>query len=241
MADKKEGTAAEEQADEQTSDEPQEQEGETEEADSGETSEQPDIDWKQIAEDERQKREKAEKALSSKRFNASRGRTEEDDLEDEPEERTLTEAQLRSILQENSEAQEKKFMGVETRRIARDLSSSDDEANAIVEIYNNRTFPSFMTHEEKVREAYFIAHGPRILAKQDELRRSLRSKQTTRSGGDENAHRDGARPSEPKLAPTAKAELSRLGFKWDGRRYSKKLANGKTLVRGQNGKTIIED
>lgn len=200
--------------------------------------EEPVFDWKQIAEDERQRRFKAEKALAEDRY-ARRHELEETTF-DQTESQPLTELQLRKILREEREATEKRFMGRDTERLAKELAGSDEEAMAIVEIYNNRSFPEYLTHEEKIREAYYIAHGPRLLAKQDELKRSLRSKQTTKTAGSENTHRD-APQTGAKVNPEVQQELNRLGFKWDGKRFSKKLANGKTLVRDpKTNKSFIE-
>lgn len=200
--------------------------------------EEPVFDWKQIAEDERQRRFKAEKALAEDRY-ARRHELEETTF-DQTESQPLTELQLRKILREEREATEKRFMGRDTERLAREIASSDEEASAIVEIYNSRSFPEYLTHEEKVKEAYYIAHGPRLFAKQDELKRSLRSKQTTKTASNENTHRD-APQAGAKVNPEVQSELNRLGFKWDGKRFSKKLANGKTLVRDpKTNKSFIE-
>ena len=201
-------------------------------------------DWKKIAQDERDRRKKAEKALAQNRYKGKRRESDDSDDADDSDgedagKTALTGEQLRKILQEEREATRKEVLSGRTKEIARELANSDEEADAIVEIFNNRSFPDYLSHEEKVREAYFIAHGPRLLAKRDELRRSLKSKDTASKGGNENAHRDAPRAGEPKLEPQDRAEFGRLGFKWDGKRYSKKLSNGKTLVKDPKTKKVF--
>lgn len=201
-------------------------------------------DWKKIAQDERDRREKAEKALARDRYKMKHpSKEEESEEEEEMEEgkKPLTASQLETILARERETNRKEALAGETKRIARELAASDDEAEAIVEIFNSHGFPESLSHEEKVKRAFYIAHGPRLTGKIMELRRALRSKETKSKSSAENVHRDAAKGGEPKLAPLDKAEMSRLGFKWDGKRYSKKLASGKLLVKDlKTKKTFVE-
>ena len=245
---KKEYTATEEKETEEKADDEEtesETEEETEEETEGETEEETESekeeDWKKIAEDERLKREKAEKALATKRFYAKRKDTKEDEDEDDDdnENKALTASELRAILAEDRRENQKEFLSSRVKEVAKSLADSDDEANAITAIFNNRIFPASMTLEEQVKEAYFIAHGPRLLAKRDELRRSLRGKDGKKKSGAEDTHRDQSQVGEPKISPQDKAEFNRLGFKWDGKNYSKKLANGKFLIKDWKTKKVF--
>ena len=111
------------------------------------------------------------------------------------------------------------------------MAASDDEAEAIVEIFNSHIFPESLSHEEKVKRAFYIAHGPRLTAKLSELRRSLKSKDTKGKSGSENTHRDAPKGSEPKLSGQDKGAMESAGFKWTGKRFEKKLPGGKVMVK----------
>ena len=230
-----------------TEDTSTEESEETKDTEGSEDKEPSQADWRTIAQEEREAREKAEKALATKRFKAAHPKKDEEaeevpeDQGEEGEEKPLTASRLEAILQRERETTRKEVMAGETKRIARELAASDEEAEAIVEIFNSHIFPETLPHEEKVKRAFYIAHGPRLTAKIMELRRSLQSRETKGKSGAENVHRDQFRGTEPKIAPLDKAEIQRLGFKWDGKRYSKKLRSGKTLVKdSKTGKTFIE-
>jgi hypothetical protein len=127
--------------------------------------------------------------------------------------------------------------------IAKSLApTSTDEANAIIAIHSNRIFPDGMPIEQQMQEAYYIAHGPRLVAKTAELRRTVRSKTTTKTVGSDNSHRDETKVEPKGVDPQTRAELSRLGYKWDGVNFAKKLTNGKTLIRDtKSGKTYVKN
>jgi len=217
---------------EKKTDETEETDEEPEESEEG--KKEPSQDWKKIAQEEREAREKAERALASDRYKSRHKKDETDDADEEESEEEkpgLTEEQLRKILREERDATRKEVLAGRTKEIARELAESDDEADAIVEIFNNRSFPETLTHEQKVREAFFIAHGPRLTAKILELRRSLKSKDTKGRSGNENTYRDAPKGSEPKLSGADKESLKSAGFTWDGKRYTKKLPGGKIMVK----------
>src|SRR3990167_6332962 len=200
-------------------------------------SKSPDY-WKKIAQEEQEKREKAETALAGKRFKKSEARRKGDDAEDaeeedeeNDEEKPLTRTEFDAALRKERASIEQKVLAGETLRIARTLAESEDEASAIVAIYNGRVFPEHLTHEQKVTEAFYIAHGPRLSGKILELRRSLQSKATKKQSGSENVHRDAPHAGEPKISPQDKAEYDRLGYKWNGKQWEKKSAGGRVLIK----------
>lgn len=212
-----------------------------------EAPEDKDVDWEKVARDEQDARKKAEEALARKRFKQSKRQREEaepeyDEDEDGDEEgKPLTSKDVERILAQDRAERRKESQANEAVTIAKDLAGSDEEASAIVAIFNRRTWPEDMPLQDQLKEAYYIAHGPRLLAKHDELRRSLRSKTTKKKAGSENTHPDAPRANEPKMSPTDKAEFHRLGFAWDGKRYVKTLANGRKMVRDvKNKRTFIE-
>lgn len=241
--DETEETKTEETEDQPNADEETEEE-ETKE--SGEEKEPSQDEWKKLAQQEKERADKAQKALAEARYKKSEARRKQADDEtvEEPEEeedKPLTASQLEKILARERAETEKKVLASRTVEIARDLAESDDEAEAIVAIYNNTIFDENLSHEEKVRRSFYIAHGPRLTAKILELRRSLRSKETKKKGSSEDTHRDGPKQGEPKLSAQDKAEYERMGFKWSGKRFEKKLSNGKFLVKNpKSGKVTVE-
>lgn len=196
------------------------------------------IDWEKVAQDEREKRERAEKVLAEKRFKAKKVKDEdeEEEEEDDEEDKPLTAKQLQQILAEERQNTQKELLaGILTEK-ARKLADSDQEARAIVEIHRSRIFPSYLSIDEQIEEAHAIANKSRLIAQNSELKRALLSKETRQKGGAENSYRDAPKAGEPKLTPQDKIELARQGFSWDGKFFSKKLTSGKTLYRDWESK-----
>ena len=193
---------------------------------------------KTLAAQERERREKAEKALAEQRFRESEERRRKKEAGEE-EDKPITASELRAVLAEERQATQKDFLGTRIAEIAKKLADSPEEAELIVEIHKGRTFPAHLTLDEQMEEAKAIALGKKVMAQNAELKRALRGKETVvvDSG---SVYKDVPKPNEPKLAPQDKAELSRLGFEWDGKFFSKKLANGKILSRDwKSKKTFI--
>ena len=194
---------------------------------------------KTLAAQERERREKAEKALADQRFHEAEERRKKKEAGEEIDEKPLTPSELRAILAEDRQSTQKELLGSQIAEKAKKLSDSPEEAELIVEIHRGRTFPAHMTLDEQLAEAKAIGLGKKLMAQNDELKRSLRGKESVviDSG---STHKDVPKPGEPKLDPQDKAELQRLGFAWDGKYFSKKLANGKTLSRDwRTKKTIV--
>lgn len=202
-----------------------------------EALENPDnkIDFKAQAEKERNARIAAEKALAQRRFEDSKrkkelGITKEDDEDDE--EKPLTPRQLQKVLEERDQKTERRLMGAQIQEIARDLADSEDEAELIVEIHNNRTFPSHLSIREQLEEAHAIANRKKLVSKNSELKRALRSKETA-SNDAATTHRDPQVGTAPKLSESDKASYKRAGFVYDAtaRIWKKKLPTGKYLCK----------
>jgi len=192
--------------------------------------------WKKIAQTEQTAKEKAESALAQKRFKKSEAKRQGEEVEEEAEdedeeEKPLTRAEFDAALRKERASIEQTVLAGETLRIARGLSASNEEAAAIVAIYNGRVFPEYLTHEQKVTEAFYLAQGPRLTGKILELRRSLQSKNTKKQSGSENVHRDAPKGNFPKMSAQDRNLLQSSGFSWDGNRFVKKLPGGKILVK----------
>lgn len=126
-------------------------------------------------------------------------------------------------------------------RLAQGMAGSDKEAELIVAKWSNRTFPKNLTLAQQIEEAYAITHSKKIIGERDEAMRALRGKQGIRrnvTGSEREGIHSGA--SEPKLPPADAASIRASGFVWSqkNRRYEKKLASGKLLVRDEKTKQV---
>lgn len=193
-------------------------------------------DWKTIAQRERDARIKAQNALADKRFrNADRKRKDEngDDIEDDDgNDKPVTGRELQRILHENTQQTEKRLAGNRIREVAKDLADSPEEAEAIIEIHANRTFPSHLSIEEQVKEAHAIANLGRWNSTNSELKRALRSKGTA-SRDVAGTHRDSMESPAPKISSKDAESYKRAGFAFDvkDKLWKKKLPSGKFLIK----------
>jgi len=190
-----------------------------------------EINYEEEFKAEREKRAKAEKALAEKRFYSSeKKRKEEEFKEEEEDEKPLTMSEFRKFQDEERQKTEKLLLSREAENIASELAVSDSEKALALEIHKNRTFPSDMSLREQIEESFVIANRKKILGERNEALRALKSKANNDVG---STHHDGQKSKEPQIEAGIKSELSRLGFAFNqtSRRYEKKLANGKILVR----------
>ena len=187
----------------------------------------------QLLAQERLRREEAEHKLEETRQKArerwEKRRAEEEETRDE-QEKPLTAVELRDILAEEREFIRKETFVDKVRAKAHELSTSESEANLVFEIHKNRNWPAYMSIDEQVEEAWAIANRRKLLAQNEELRRALKSKETKKVDAT-GTYREIPKAGEPKLASHDKTEIERQGFMWDGKFFSKKLSNGKTLFK----------
>lgn len=195
-----------------------------------------ETDYKAIAQAEKEAREKAEKALADKRFkDAERKRKQAQDDgegEDDDEDKPLTGRQLQKILAENTQQTERRLMGSQIKNIANDLADSPEEAEAIIEIHANRTFPAHLSIQEQMEEAHAIANRKKLISTNSELKRALKSKNTALNDS-AGTHRDPMEGTAPKLSAGDTASYKRAGFTFDtkDRLWKKKLPTGKFLIK----------
>lgn len=200
--------------------------------------------YKAIAQQEKEAREKAEKALADKRFkDAERKRKAKDDIgadnddDDEDEDKPLTSRDLQRILAENSQQTKKLLMGSQIKEIVNDLADSPEEAEAIIEIHANRTFPAHLSLTEQLEEAHAIANRKKLVSTNSELRRALKSKGSA-SNDSASAHRDPMEGTAPRLSAGDTASYKRAGFTFDTKEkiWKKKLPTGKFLIKNPKTK-----
>lgn len=218
----------EEEAEEADIEESEESEEETEESEEEAETEDHSKDHEELLAEERRRREEAERLIAKNKADRKRGR-EHEDSEDE-EDKPLTAREFRSMLAEDRQATQKEILSSQIKDKARALATSDTEANLIYEIHKNRTFPSYLSLDEQVEEAYAIANRKKLISQNEELRRALRSKETKRTDASAT-HRESPKAGEPKLPAHDRQAILSSGFVWDGKFFSKKLSNGKTLIK----------
>ena len=196
--------------------------------------------YKALLNKEREARKKAEKATADYAFKLrEKARKKDEDYLDEfgdeleeKKEKMMTAGEMRAILAEERELTRKEFSIGEARKIAGMFSSSETEKELILEVYNNRTFPSNLSVEEKIEECHLIANKKKIYGENRELKRALKGKSAVMSSG-ANAHHDTEDSKKPKMSSADSSELARVGFKWNStaNRFEKKLSNGDILIK----------
>lgn len=197
-----------------------------------------ETDYKAQLEIERKRREDAELALANKRFKSSERRRktddeEEDDNDEEDEDdKPLTMKSLKNVLAGERQTLIKETQADRIATIATDLAESEDEAQLIVEIHKNRTFPPTLTLREQLEEAQAIANRKRLASKNGELKRALNSKGTA-SKDVAGTHRDAQAGNAPKMSSQDEASYKRAGFVFDTTKklWKKKLPSGKFLIK----------
>lgn len=208
-----------------------------------------DVDYKAVAEEERKKREAAEKALADKEFKDRERRRraqlpadpdpdENPDAPDDEVEKPLTEAHLEKRLNQERQATKKQLDEKRALEIARANTTSEDEAQAAYEIWINRVVPTGDL-EADVQFAIGGLNSKRVVAQNEELRRTIRSKEARKKPEPNQVIPEQA-ADEPKLPPQDTEALKRSGFVWDSAKklYKKPLAGSKkTLYFDPKSKT----
>lgn len=190
------------------------------------------IDYDAELKKERERREAAEKVIAEEAWKHRRKKQIEEETEEEvDEDRPLTASDLNVILQRERQTLRKEIQSETILEKARKLSRSEAEAQYIVEIHKNRTFPSGLSLEEQIEESYAIANKNRIMAQNEELKRALKSKQTSYSNP-AGTQRDSMSASAPKISADDLQAIKGAGFVWDGkiRLFVKQIAGGKKIL-----------
>lgn len=187
-------------------------------------------DYADMLKKEREAREKAEKEIADKAFQAREAKRKKKEDDDEDEDKPLTKRELQDLLSSERQATQKTLAEREIKAIAEKMSGSEGETALIVEIHKNRTFPPHLTLQEQVEEAYAIANRKKLIVQNKELTRALKSKETsTKSVATDT------KPTSPvaegKLSNQDARAIKDSGMIWDGvkRAYKKPLGDGKTF------------
>lgn len=192
------------------------------------------IDYKSELEKERAKRLEAEKLIAEKKFKAKHRKEEEEDEEDDDEDddKPLTRKEFNRRLESEREKLRKEANEERVLEIAKEMAESDDEAEYIAEVYKNRSFPSHLSMREQIEECYAIVNRKKLISKNSELARALKSKSTV-SKDVTDTYRDQQKGSAPKIPAQDEAAYKRAGFVYNAtdKVYEKTLPNKKKLIK----------
>lgn len=196
-----------------------------------EPSEENKIDYEAELKREKDRVVERDKIIADQAFKLRDKKRNEEEDEIEDEDKPLTAKQLNDILHKDREKTRKELQSEIISEKTRKLAGSDSESNLIIEIHKNRSFPEGMPLDEQLEEAYAIANRKTIMAKNEELKRALRSKENT-SDNPAGTHRDSTPLDEPKISSSDISAIKAAGFVWDGksRLYIKQLSGGKRIL-----------
>ena len=146
----------------------------------------------------------------------------------------------RKEMNEMMDTQQKNQTMASAKQIASDMSDSPDEADAIMEIYKSRSFPSHLSLEKKMREAYLITNQDKLAGEKFELMRAAKSKQSSSSDASGTHQRQTHSSKAEKLPSDVKSEMVRLGWKFNNtaQRWEKTTSSGVILVRDPKTKKV---
>ena len=173
------------------------------------------IDYEAELKRERERREAAEKAAAEIAFKLREQKRKEGEFE-EDEEKPLTAKELEAILQKDRQQTRKEIQSEIISEKVRKLAGSAAEAELIIEVHKNRVFPEGLSLDEQLEESYAIANRKTLMAKNEELKRALRSKETI-SGDTAGTYREFPVSGEPKSSLKDISTLKAAGFIWDGK------------------------
>ena len=194
-----------------------------------------EIDYEAELAKERERADTAEQAIIKAKLKVKKEKENAGSSEGE-EDKPLTRREAEMLFESQRKILQKEAHSDRIREIATQISSSDKEANLVVEIHKNRSFPENLSLREQLEESWAIANRKKLLATNAELVRALRSKD---SAGNDTAvaHQETLKGSTPKLSANDKASYQRAGFTFNttSKVWEKQLPNGKTLIKGVRG------
>lgn len=154
----------------------------------------------------------------------------EDDIDVvEEEDKPITKKELSEILKKNTQETEKRLLSGQISDKVKKFTSNESEAQLIIEIHKNRTFPENLSLDEQLEECYAIANKKRFPALNSEMKRALGSKET-KSDDPSGSYREPQKGTgEPKLSSNDSEAYAGVGLVWNAQRgiYWKPIANGK--------------
>lgn len=195
-------------------------------------------DYEAIIVAERERAEKAEKALAEYSFKERKAKREEPEEIDDVEDKPLTTKDLQRLLQREREVTKKEFEQERALEYARKNTSSEQEAQAAILYWKNRVIPTGNLEEDLSFAIAGLTHK-KTVAKNAELARAVKGKQAanTKATG---THHDGTDTTASRIDAGTEASYKRAGFAYDSkdRMWKKKLPNGNFLIKDPKTKAI---
>jgi hypothetical protein len=199
-----------------------------------------DTDYEAIVrEEEARKPDPVRAKIAFKEREAKRQVTGEDESD---EDAPVTRKDLQAIVERTRQETQKSLTETTASELARNISSSDAEARAILAKWRNRSFPEGVPLSQQIEEMHAAVNYKRFTSERNEAARALKSK-TSVSQNAAGTHRDPPPADMPKMSPADLKGLQGAGYKWDGvkRVFKKPLPGGKAMyIRDLNAPSWIE-
>lgn len=202
------------------------------------------IDYEAELKKEREAREKAEQAAADAAFKLrekSRNNKQELDEQVDDEDKPLTAKDLKTYLDKQNQDMEKRLSEQKVSDMIEKFADSKEEAAYVKDIFQNRQFPSHLSLEDQVEEAYLIANRKKILGENSELKMALKNKRNVNTNA-AGSHDEGLPSVEPELPSDIKTVIKQGGYTFNNstRRWEKKTSNGTILVYDTKSKRITQ-
>ena len=156
---------------------------------------------------------------------------DEDEDDDDEDDKPVTKRDMQAMLDRNTQKTRKEMQATIIAETVKKIADSPTEAELIIEIHKNRTFPEGMPLEEQLEEAQAIANRKRTAQQNAELKRALQGKENA-SDDAAGTHRDGAPSATPHMNSVDSRAILAAGYVWDGKTklFIKQLNGGKKIL-----------
>lgn len=181
---------------------------------------------------ERERADKAEKAAAEeafKRREVQRKLKEKEEEPDDEEDKPLTRRELQEVLSEERQIARREAQAAILEDKVAKKATSGAEKSHVLEILRTRRWPDYVSLDDQIDEAFAIANRKRLLAKNEELKRSLRGKENAQPGG-AGTHQPPKGAAEPKLSSQEVQVLKEGGYSWDAQSQLYKKSVGKKTL-----------
>lgn len=227
----KEGTASAEEGQKDQNQEEQQQQQDSQ----GSTENKEDADyWKGIADEEKKRRENAESSAQYHREQAENlrkeqrgqgGERKEEDFKEDEGEKPLTAADIERIA---TNAATRAAQGTESRTIAREISGSAQEAEAILEAWKGGRVAPTGDLREDLLNVQAVLYRKRNAAMRTEVERA-ENHQNFQGSGMGAGQKPGGSFTEPTVSQEDRNHLTAIGATWNAKEGVWKAPTGETF------------
>lgn len=222
---------------EETEEETDEVDSEESETEDESSSNEDSPDYEALLKEERERAEKAEKALAEAAFKDRKKKRQEPDGDenesesDDEDDKPLTIKDLRAHEARIIARTQKQMQDSRALEIARAHTSSEEEAKAAHLFWKNRVVPTDNLEADVLFAIGGLNHR-KIVGKNQELARALRSRETT-VDDTSGTQRESQLPTSVKVKGDLHASLKRAGFELDTKRklWIKEVSKGNFVYK----------